>query len=120
MVLVGDDYLDELFVWHVDDLRCAGQKRPRTPFLRLRMAHTLRLLVTGGPGNQLAQRVQQRYTTPLWVLVPEPISGNTPREQLPIIPQNILNYATPITNEKYPLGTDAYYYKPYTIKEYMT
>lgn len=120
MVLVGDDYLDKLFVLHVDDLRSVGQADPRTPFLRLRMAHTLRLLVTGGRGNKLAARVQQRYSTPLWVLVPEPIAGNTPREELPIVPQNVINYATPITNEQYPFGTEGYYHKPYALEDYMT
>lgn len=119
MVLVGDQYLDELFISHVDDLQAVGETGSRTQFLRLRMAHTLRLLVTAGRGNDLAARIQARYATPLWVLVPEPISGNTPREQLPLIPENVRSYATPITDANYPFGTEAYYHKPYTLNEYI-
>jgi hypothetical protein len=36
MVLVGDEYLDKLFVAHVDDLRHCGEAAPRSTFNRLR------------------------------------------------------------------------------------
>jgi hypothetical protein len=119
MVLVGDEYLDKLFVQHVNDLQTCGLTEPRTNFLRLRMAHTLRLLVTEGRGNDLAARVQRRYSTHLWVLVPEPTSGNTPRAQLPDIPPQITAYATPITNDTHPFGMDGYYHKPYRLQDYL-
>jgi hypothetical protein len=119
MVLVGDDYLDRLFVAHVDDLLQRGQTNPTTDFMLLQMAHTLRLLVIEGPGNRLAFRVQPRYKTPLWVLVPEPISGNTPRDELPKIPANVIAYATPITDKTHPFGTDGYYHKPYKLEDYL-
>lgn len=119
MVLVGNDYIDQLFVWHVDDLYACGITEPKTTFLRLRMAHTLRILLDDRNDNYLAYRVQRRYTSPLWVLVPEPISGNTPRCDLPQIPENVLKYATPVTDEHYPFGTDGYYHKPYRLSEYL-
>jgi hypothetical protein len=118
MVLIGNEYLDKLFVQHVDDLQGCGSK-PRTTFLRLRMAHTLRLLVTSGRGNDLAVRVQQRYACPLWVLVPEPIAGNTPADQLPRVPDAVIAYATPITNRTHPRGTEGYYHKPYSLSDYL-
>jgi len=119
MVLVGNEYLDQLFIWHVDDLQACGRAKPHHPFLRLRIAHTLRILVTEGAGNELAYRVRERYTCPLWVLVPEAISGNTPADQLPKIPANVVSYATPITVETHPRGTDGYYHKPYELKMYL-
>jgi hypothetical protein len=119
MVLVGKEYLDQLFVWHVEDLHRCGLVQPRNPFLRLRMAHTLRILVTEGRGNELAFRVQERYRCPLWALVAEPISGNTPADELPTIPANVKSYATPITAETHPFGTNGYYHKPYELTKYL-
>ena len=119
MVLVGDEYHSKLFVKHVDDLQQCGQIEPRGVFERVKMAHTLRLLVTEGKGNELAFRVKERYSSPLWVLVPEPISGNTPIEQLPNVPAEFYEHATPITEEKFPFGTDGYYHKPYALEDYL-
>jgi hypothetical protein len=119
MVLVGDEYHSKLFVRHVDDLQQCGQIEPRGVFERLKMAHTLRLLVTEGKGNELAFRVQERYSSPLWVLVPEPISGNTPIDQLPDVPDEFYEHATPITEERFPFGTDGYYHKPYALEDYL-
>ena len=119
MVLVGDEYHSKLFVRHVDDLEQCGQIEPRGVFERLKMAHTLRLLVTEGKGNELAFRVQKRHSSPLWVLVPEPISGNTPIDQLPDVPDEFYEHATPITEESFPFGTDGYYHKPYALEDYL-
>jgi hypothetical protein len=119
MVLIGNEYLDQLFVWHVDYLRESGNKEPMHTFTRLNMAHTLRILVTEGRGNELAFRVQKRYSCPLWVLDPEPISGNTPADQLPTIPTNVTAYATPITVETHPFGMEGYYHKPYPLRKYL-
>jgi len=35
MVLVGNEYLDQLFIWHVDDLQACGRAKPHHPFLRV-------------------------------------------------------------------------------------
>jgi hypothetical protein len=56
MALEGDDYLHQLFVWHVDDLLNCCDQQPLHPFIRLRMAHCLRILtstalVTGWPST---------------------------------------------------------------------
>ena len=116
MVLVDDAYHDKLFVNHVDDLRQCGTTAPRTGFLRLRMAHTLRLLVTEGDGNSLAARVQQRYSTPLLVVMHEAESGNIPRDKLLPVPKNVMGYVEPITKDSHPPGT---YHKPYTLSDYL-
>ncbi len=89
MTLEGDDYLDQLFVWHVDDLlACCLQNEELHPFTRLRMAHTLRILTLNGKGNHLAFRVQKRRQSELIVLIAEAHGDEEPE----IIPSEILRY----------------------------
>src|SRR5713101_1682813 len=113
MTLEGDDYLDQLFVWHVDDLlACCLQNEELHPFTRLRMAHTLRILTLNGKGNHLAFRVQKRRQSELIVLIAEAHGDEEPE----IIPSEILRYFEPITEESHPPGVS---YHPYKLGKYL-
>lgn len=113
MVTVPSEHLDEIFVYKVDRLRELASKDPRTNPIRVDMAGYLRSLVH----DNLAERVAERYTTPLLVLRPEPESGNPKSGHRIDIPQNVMRYAQPITKETHPPG---FFHRPYTLDEFLT
>ncbi len=106
------DYLDKLFVHDVNMIPKYGVKNSH--YDRLLLSGILRRLTLDE--QSLAPLVAQNYETPLMVLVPEPESGNTPRDQLPFVPSNIQLYAPELTDQ-YPPG---FYLKPYTLEEYLS
>ncbi len=112
MVTLPPEHLDEIFIYKVDRLRELGTKEPRTNPIRVDMAGCLRPLVH----DNLAERVAQRYTTPLLVLRPEPESGNPKSGHGIDIPENVMRYAQPITKETHPPG---FFHCPYTLDEFL-
>src|SRR5258708_20425220 len=96
MILEGDDYLDQLFVWHVDDLLNCCYQEPPHPFTRLRMAHSLRILTLDGDGNRLAFHVKRRRRSELIVIVAE---AGVPEDQS--MPPDLLLLFPPISRPSY-------------------
>jgi hypothetical protein len=113
MDLEGDDYLDQLFVWHVDDLLTCCDKQPLHPFTRLRMAHSLRILTLDGTGNRLAFHVQKRRRSRVVVLVAE---AGVCDEEAQSIPPDVVRFFPPITEQSHPPGMA---YRPYKLQEYL-
>jgi hypothetical protein len=114
MILEGDDYLDQLFVWHVDDLlNCCCSQDPLHPFTRLRMAHALRILTLDGPGNRLAFHVQKRRHSDLIVLLAD---ADVTEEEVQSIPSDIMRFFPPITEQSHPPGMA---YRPYKLSRYL-
>ena len=111
--LEGDDYLDQLFVWHVDDLLNCCDRQPLHPFTRLRMAHSLRILTLDGPGNRLAFHVQKRRRSPIVVLVDD---ASVSDEEAQNIPPDVARFFPPITEQSHPPGMA---YRPYKLQEYL-
>lgn len=114
MILEGDDYLDQLFVWHVDDLyNCCYQDHPPHPFTRLRMAHSLRILTLDGPGNRLAFHVERRRRTKLMVLLAE---AGVPEDVVQSISPDLIQFFPPVA-ERSDLPGMAY--RPYKLARYL-
>lgn len=113
MILEGDDYLDQLFVWHVDDLLSCCYQHPLHPFTRLRMAHCLRILTLDGPGNRLAFNVQKRRRSELIILVAE---AGVPEHEVWSIPADVARFFPPITEQSHPPGMA---YRPYKLQQYL-
>ena len=114
MILEGDDYLDQLFVWHVDDLyNCCYQDHPPHPFTRLRLAHSLRILTLDGGGNRLAFRVQRRRRTELMVLVAE---ADVPEDVVQSISPALLRFYPPVAEQSHVPGVA---YRPYKLARYL-
>src|SRR5258706_16290223 len=113
MILEGDDYLDQLFVWHVDDLLNCCYQNPLHPFTRLRMAHSLRILTLDGSGNRLAFHVQKRRRSRIVVLVAD---AGVHEEEAQSIPPDVIRFFPPITEQSHPPGMA---YRPYKLQEYL-
>ncbi|WP_439375336.1 hypothetical protein [Bradyrhizobium sp. DASA03120] len=111
--LEGDDYLDHLFVWHVDDLLSCCDRQPLHPFTRLRMAHTLRILTLDGPGNRLAFHVQKRRSSQIIVLVADAYGDEEAEQNIPF---DVARFFPSITEESHPPGIA---YRPYTLQKYL-
>jgi hypothetical protein len=113
MILEGDDYLDQLFIWHVDDLLNCCDQQPLHPFTRLRMAHSLRILTLDGSGNRLAFHVQKRRRSRIVVLVAD---AGVREEEAQSIPPDVIRFFPPITEQSHPPGMA---YRPYKLQEYL-
>jgi hypothetical protein len=113
MILEGDDYLDQLFVWHVDDLLNCCYQDPPHPFTRLRMAHSLRILTLDGDANRLAFHVQRRRRSELIVLVAE---AGVPEDEVQSIPPDLIQFFPPITERSHLPGMA---YRPCKLARYL-
>lgn len=108
----AQDYIELLFVHDVD----------RIPVLcgtgyqydRVLLSSILRRLVIDGAG--LAHLANRQFKLPLLVLVPEPESGNVPRDQLPTVPEVIMKYAPEINERSHPPG---FYHRPYYLNDFL-
>ncbi len=112
--LEGNDYLDQLFVWHVDDLLACCYQRPLHPFTRLRMAHSLRILTLDGAGNRLAFHVQKQRRSRLIVLVADVYGSDGADAQN--LPPDVVPFFPPITTQSHPPGMA---YRPYKLQDYL-
>ena len=117
MVKLPESHIDQEFVYSVDRLQSLGMTSPRTNPIHHDMAAILRKLVED---RRLAHRIADRYTTPLLVLVPEPISGNPRYEKnTRAIPENVMQYATEISDRTHPGGSEGYFHCTYEIDAYL-
>lgn len=116
MVALPQRHLDEEFVYNVDRLRELGLVQQRAKPLSHDMAGILRKLVLD---RRLAQRVAKNYTTPLLVLVPEPISGNPRYGRGPTLPERVLAYAPEINEQTHPSGLRGYFHCVYELDEFL-
>lgn len=116
MITLPQRHLNEEFVYNVDRLRELGFTRQRAKPLSHDMAGILRKLVLD---RKLAQTVAANYTTPLLVLVPEPISGNARHGRCPAIPECVMAYAPAINEQTHPSGLRGYFHCAYELDEFL-
>jgi hypothetical protein len=116
MTTLPQRHLDEEFVYSVDRLKALGLTKPRTKPLFHDMGGILRKLVLD---RRLAQQVATNYTTPLIVLVPEPISGNPRYGRCAAIPERVMSYAPEINERTHPGGLKGYFHSSYTLDEFL-
>jgi len=109
-MLEGDEYLDQLFVWHVDHLAACCTQFPTHPFTRLLMAHSLRILVLQGDGNKLAFHVKRRRQSDL--IVADIVTPDAVED----VPPQVLRFYPPITEESHPPGMG---YRPRRLAQYL-
>lgn len=110
------DHIHDQFIYDVDRLYSLGVTRPRTKPIRHDMAAILRKLVLD---RRLAENVAKNFTTPLLVIVPEPISGNPRKEATESIPENVMRYAPEISDRTHPGGLEGYFHCPYPLREFL-
>jgi hypothetical protein len=106
------DYIERLFVHDVD--RIPELERTGYQYDRVLLSSILRRLVIDGAG--LAHLANRPYKFPLLVLIPEPESGNVPRDQFPEVPESAMKYAPDISERSYPPG---FYHRPYRLNDFL-
>jgi hypothetical protein len=111
------EWLDQLFVQDVSELERLGNLNPRSDYALLQMSGILRRLVVDE--QPLAHHARSRCSTPLVVLVPEPISGNPRYDPSRVLPPTVMHYALEISNRTHPFGLEGYFHCPYTMDEYL-
>jgi hypothetical protein len=116
MTILPQRHLDEDFVYSVDRLEGLGRTQPHTKPLLHDMGGILRKLVLD---RRLARRVAENYTTPLLVLVPEPIGRNPRYGQSIAIPDRVMTYAPEISERTHPRGLRGYFHCVYPLDDFL-
>ena len=116
MTTLPQRHLDEEFVYSVDRLEALGITQPRAKPLFHDMGAILRKLVLD---RRLAHQVAANYSTPLIVLVPEPVAGNPRYGQYVAIPERVRTYAPEISERTHPRGRRGYFHCVYELDEFL-
>jgi len=111
------EWLDDVFVQDVTELERLGHLFPRTHYVLLQMSGILRRLIVDE--QPLAIHARSRCSTPLVILVPEPISGNPRYDAARSFLPTVMHYAPKISDRTHPFGLEGYFHCPYTMEEYL-
>lgn len=117
MIKQSETWLDDVFVQDVGELERLGNLVPRTPYALLQMSAVLRRLVADE--QPLVHHAISRCSTPLMILVPEPISSNPRYDASKVLPTQILKYAPEITERTHPGGKNGFFHCSYSIAGYL-